>query len=102
MNSFQKIYTIVSQIPKGKVMTYKQISLLANVANARVVGFAMAANNDPEHVPCHRVIKNDGSLAKGYAFGGNQIKIKKLIEEGVLFNEDGTINLEKYLFNFPQ
>lgn len=99
LNSFQRIYEIVAKIPKGKVMTYKQISLIANVATPRVVGFAMAANKDTNKVPCHRVIKSDGTLA-GYGFGGASVKKKMLEEEGILFSQDGLVDLKRYLFNF--
>src|SRR5207245_436981 len=98
--SFERIYQIVSKIPKGKVMTYKQVSLLANVATPRIVGFAMAANKNIQQVPCHRVIKSDGTLA-GYEFGGSSVKRKKLEEEGILFTPNGSVNLIQCLYNFP-
>ncbi len=74
-------------------MTYKQVSILANVATPRVVGFAMAANKHTEIVPCHRVIKSDGTLA-GYGFGGPKIKKELLIKEGVVFTTDGKVDLQ--------
>ncbi len=56
-NSFQRIYDVVRQIPRGKVATYGQVARLAgNPRWARVVGFALHVNNDPEHVPCYRVV----------------------------------------------
>lgn len=94
---FQKIYEIVAQIPRGKVLTYKIVAEIAGT-NPRVVGFAMHANKNPQKIPCHRVIKHDGSFAKGYAFGGVEVKIRKLQEEGVLFVEDNRVNLEKSLY----
>src|SRR5438874_2075117 len=96
-NSFTRIYDIVAKIPKGKVMTYKQVSILANVATPRIVGFAMAANKDTQKVPCHRVIKSDGTLA-GYAMGGNSIKKLKLEQEGIVFTKYGKVDLEKSLY----
>ena len=98
-HSFERIYEIVAKIPKGKVMTYKQVSIHANVATPRIVGFAMAANKNTNLVPCHRVIKSDGTLA-GYGYGGSSVKRKMLEEEGIVFNVDGKINLDKYLFTF--
>lgn len=100
MTTFQKIHQVVSQIPKGKVSTYKIIARQTNT-NPRVVGFALHANKDPKTIPCHRVVKNDGSFAKGYAFGGNAVKQKKLKEEGVVFLEDEFVDLKQSLF-IPQ
>ncbi len=97
-NSFDRIYEIVRKIPQGKVMTYKQVSLLANVATPRIVGFALHVNKDPQNIPCHRVVFADGSLTPGYAFGGEGVQKEKLEEEGVTFNTKGRINLEKHLF----
>ena len=93
-NSFERIYDVVRKIPKGKVMTYKQVSILANVATPRVVGFALHVNADPEHIPCHRVVFADGRLTPGYAFGGEEIQREKLKSEGVIFNEKNRVDLD--------
>lgn len=84
MKTFAEIYRIVSKIPRGKVMTYKQVAKLAKTT-PRVVGFTLHANRDPEDIPCHRVIRSDGTLANGYAFGGKKEQKRKLIEEGIRF-----------------
>ena len=86
-NSFQRIYEVVRNIPKGKVMTYGQVALLANVATPRVVGFALHVNKDPQNIPCHRVVFANGKLTPGYAFGGEDKQQEKLREEGVQFIE---------------
>jgi methylated-DNA-protein-cysteine methyltransferase-like protein len=93
MNTFTKIYSLVSKIPQGKVMTYGQIAGILNIKNPRVVGFAMAGNKDPKTVPCHRVVKSDGTIGTGYAFGGVTIKKELLQKEGVEFITNNTINL---------
>ncbi|HEX7042340.1 MAG TPA: MGMT family protein [Patescibacteria group bacterium] len=95
-NSYDRIYEVVSKIPKGKVMTYGQVAILANVATPRVVGFAMHVNKDPKNVPCHRVVFADGSLTKGYAFGGEGVQRKKLEDEGIKFTEKGKVDLSKH------
>ena len=86
MNHFNKIYSIVARIPKGKVMTYKQIAEIAGVKNPRFIGFAIHKTTDTIKVPCHRVIRSDGRLATGYAHGGMKKQKKKLEEEGIMFN----------------
>ena len=78
MNIFKQILESVSLIPTGKVTTYGQIAKLHNLKSARVVGFALHTNSDPINFPCHRVVKKDGSLASGYAFGGANVQKNRL------------------------
>jgi methylated-DNA-protein-cysteine methyltransferase related protein len=84
VKTFERVYKIVSKIPKGKVMTYKQVAVLAKTT-PRVVGFALHVNKDPLSIPCHRVIKSNGTLASGYAFGGKTEQERKLLEEGIIY-----------------
>lgn len=99
MKTFEKIYSIVSLIPKGKVLTYKKVAELAGIKNPRVVGFAMHSNKDTKSVPCHRVVGSNGKLT-GYARGGIQRKKEILEKEGVDFSDDQTVNLTKSLLFF--
>ena len=79
--SFQeKVYRIVKQIPQGEVLTYKQVAEKIGNKNAfRAVGNALNKNRDPA-IPCHRVIKSNGTLG-GY-YKGQRQKRNKLKEEG--------------------
>ena len=62
-NSYEKIYDIVKQIPRGTVATYGQVAALAgNKRWARVVGYALHVNPDPEGIPCYRVVNREGSF----------------------------------------
>ena len=58
---------------------------LAAPAAARFVGFALHANPEPGVIPCHRVVFRDGSLAPGFAFGGEERQRELLEAEGVVF-----------------
>ena len=79
----QKVKAIVAKIPKGKTMTYKEVAVKAGSPNgARAVGSIMKANYDPL-VPCHRVIRSDGSIGE-YNRGGREEKIRKLRAEGAI------------------
>ena len=79
----EKVLNIVSKIPKGSTMTYKEVAKRAGSLGAfRAVGSIMAKNFDPK-IPCHRVIKSDGSLGN-YNRGGQKAKIKILRKEGVV------------------
>lgn len=84
-NFYQEVYKIVSNIPKGKVLTYKDVARLAGSPRAsRAVGTAMRNNPDRTAVWCHRVVGSDGKM-HGYANGGENVKVKMLKEEGVEF-----------------
>jgi len=82
----EKIYTLTSQIPHGKVATYGQLAKLAGSPGAaRAVGMCMKTNPHPEIVPCYKVVASDGSLT-GYSAGkGILTKKEKLLHDGVFF-----------------
>lgn len=83
MNFTEKVKKIVALIPKGKVMTYKEVAKKAgNEKASRAVGTVMRLNYDPK-VPCHRVIKSDGGLGN-YNRGGVKQKRKLLELEGAI------------------
>ncbi len=97
--TFEKIYDIVRQIPKGKVATYGQVAALAgNRRWARVVGYALHVNPDPENIPCHRVVNRFGEVSEAFAFGGSNRQVILLQQEGVGFI-DGKVDLKKYRWN---
>lgn len=99
---FERIYTVVRQIPKGTVATYGQIAALAgNPRWARVVGYALHVNPDPEHIPCHRVVNREGRTAPAFAFGGADLQRAMLEAEGVLFTPDGRVPLEHFQWGRP-
>lgn len=95
-NSYEKIYEVVKQIPKGRVATYGQVAALAgNKRWARVVGYALHVNPDPEGIPCYRVVNREGRLADAFAFGGvNQQKL--LLEADGIEVVDNHVDLEIY------
>ena len=82
MTEFQdKIRAVVRNIPKGSVMTYKEVAVASGRPQAaRAVAQVMAQNYD-ETVPCHRVIRSDGGLG-GYNRGGIDKKRSILRSEG--------------------
>lgn len=98
MESFEKIYTVVSFVPKGKVSTYQQIADMTSIKNPKIVGFALHANKNPKKIPCHRVVNKNGFTAKGYAFGGSSEQRAKLEKEGVCFSNKEKVDLEKFLY----
>lgn len=84
------------KIPEGKVASYGQIAMLAgNPRLARVVGYALHVNPDQSTIPCHRVVTKDGKLAESFAFGGSEIQRQLLENEGVIFTDEKTVDMEK-------
>lgn len=77
----EQVKAVVRKIPKGKVMTYKEVAVASGRPKAaRAVANIMASNYD-ETVPCHRVIRSDGALG-GYNRGGTEKKRSILRSEG--------------------
>ena len=100
VNSFEKIYDIVRKIPRGKVATYGLVALFAgNPRWARVVGYALHSNPNPTEIPCHRVVNRFGKTSGSYAFGGESRQRELLEGEGVVFLENGNVDMEKCLWN---
>ena len=100
MTVFGKIYQVVRRIPAGKVATYGQVARLAgNPRWARVVGYALHVNPKPGVIPCHRVVNRDGRTSPAFAFGGGDIQRNLLENEGVLFQNDGCVDLKEYQWN---
>lgn len=99
-NTFSIIYRIVRQIPCGKVATYGQVALYAgNPRWSQIVGFALHSNPDPATIPCHRVVNRFGGLAEAFAFGGENKQRILLENEGVIFKQDGNVNLSECLWD---
>lgn len=97
MNSYEQIYAVVRQIPRGKVASYGQVARLAgNPRWARVVGYALHVNPDPEGIPCYRVVTRDGRTSPAFAFGGSDMQRALLEADGVAFLPDGRVDMERF------
>lgn len=94
---YRAIYAIVAQIPYGRVTSYGQIArLLGNPRLSRIVGCALHAA--PPELPCHRVVKKDGSLSDAFLPFGRESHRLLLEAEGVPFLADGRVDMEKALW----
>lgn len=89
----EKVYKTTARVPMGKVATYAAIAYaIGHPFASRAVGNAL--NKNPyKGVPCHRVVRADGSVG-GYAYGTNK-KISRLAGEGVEI-KNGIINLKQF------
>jgi len=74
------VYSVVKKIPKGKVLTYKEVAKMVGKPKAyRAVGTILGKNFDP-NIPCHRVIRSDGNVGKYNR--GERVKMRILKQEG--------------------
>lgn len=77
----QRVYRAVCRIPRGHTRSYQWVAeQIGHPGAARAVGQALHRNPFAPHVPCHRVVRADGSLG-GYA-GGLARKRALLRKEG--------------------
>jgi len=87
-----QVLAIVSEIPKGKVASYKQIAVLAGRdRNARLVGKILSHASWYGDYPCHRVVNSAGRLVPGW-FQQKDL----LLNEGVKFKQNGCVDMKTY------
>ena len=73
----ERVYAVVRRIPKGHTRSYRWVAeQLGNAGLARAVGNALNRNPYAPQVPCHRVVKADGSLG---GFAGGAAKKRQLL-----------------------
>lgn len=98
-NSYERIYDVVRQIPYGRVATYGQVAALAgNPGWARVVGYALHVNPDPDTIPCYRVVNREGRLSEAFVFGGVNRQRLLLEKEGVKI-KDNCVDMAHFQWN---
>ena len=98
---FEQVYDLVKKVPKGKVVTYGQVSEQIASCPPRVVGYAMAAVEDPE-IPWQRVINSKGEVSPRVWGDGSVTQQEILTAEGVQFNQNGKVNLRKFRYIFSE
>jgi O-6-methylguanine DNA methyltransferase len=93
----------MERIPKGRVTTYGMIAKRLNTKAYRAIGNACRKNPYAPRVPCHRVVRSDGTVG---GFGGKtsgktvEKKIQLLREENVEIRNGRIIDFERVLFSF--
>lgn len=99
----EKIYNLLRRVPKGKVTTYKALANAMGTNAYRVIGHYMKTNPHAPQVPCHRVVKSDGTIGgfNGMVKGSEiERKIEMLKDEGIEFEGDKIKDFEKRMFWF--
>ena len=81
----KKVWNYLKTIKKGSLKTYKQVAKGINrPKSVRAVANAVGRNPFPPKIPCHRVIRSDGSLGGYSGIGGIKTKKKLLKKEGII------------------
>jgi methylated-DNA-[protein]-cysteine S-methyltransferase len=94
----EKCYALLKLIPEGKVTTYKEMAHALNTNAWRAVGSAMAKNKTLIEIPCHRVVRSDGTIGE-YALGTDK-KAELLIDEGVMVSNGKVENMTRVFHKF--
>jgi O-6-methylguanine DNA methyltransferase len=103
VNFDERVWKLMERIPRGKVTTYGQIAKKLNTKAYRAVGNACRKNPYAPRVPCHRVVRSDGTIG---GFGGKTsgknvgAKTQLLREENVEVRNGRVVDFERVLFKF--
>jgi O-6-methylguanine DNA methyltransferase len=103
MHFEERVWKLMERIPRGRVTTYSQIAKKLDTKAYRAVGNACGRNPYAPRVPCHRVVRSDGTVG---GFGGKtsgktvEEKIQMLRKENVEVRNGKIANFEKVLFRF--
>jgi O-6-methylguanine DNA methyltransferase len=103
MNFDERVWKLMERIPRGNVTTYGQIARKLNTKAYRAVGNACRKNPYAPQVPCHRVVRSDGTIGGfGGKTSGKTVEEKTLLlrEESVEVRNGRVVDFEKVLFRF--
>ncbi len=94
------IFNLLTLIPKGKVVTYKELAIkCGNKGLVRAIGNLLHTNVEKFKYPCYKVVSSKGKLSSNYKFGGITEQERLLRLEGIeVINNK--VDLKKYLFRF--
>ena len=95
----KRVYNKLKGVPKGKVITYKEIARAVNSKAYRFVGMCMKHNKDPKNIPCYKVVKSNGEIGNYSAPGGINKKISLLKLDGIRVTNK-RVNLKRYGYKF--
>lgn len=93
-DSYRRIYQVARQIPAGQVASFGQIALVSSAPSSHVVGHAIAEVPGDSPVPWHRVVNSDGTISVRRRGMGEIEQRRRLMAEGVTFNERGRVDFK--------
>lgn len=96
----QRVYELVAHIPRGRVTTYGRIArALGSPRGARMVGWALNSCPSELVLPAHRVVNRNGVLTGALHFGYPDVMRTLLLDEGVTFVDEMTVDLDQHLWD---
>src|SRR5438552_10332934 len=98
---FEKVYSVVRKIPRGRVTSYGAIAdHLGTGLSARMVGWAMNASHIASPpVPAHRVVNRNGLLTGKHHFSTPTLMEELLVAEGIKVEDDKIISFRKFYWD---
>ena len=98
-NFFDRVYKVVERIPYGKVTTYGAIAEYCGIKSAaRTVGWALNGAKE-SGLPCHRVVNRFGALSGKIHFGDPNLMKDLLESEGIEFDKNDCVKIDKYFWD---
>ncbi len=95
---YEKVYEVVSLIPKGRVTTYGLIAnFIGSRGSARMVGWALNSHHEP--IPAHRVVNRNGLLTGKVHFGDIYAMENLLEEEGIEVKDNQIQNFQALIWD---
>ena len=94
------VWKALEKIPQGRVTSYAAVARYLGTAAVRAVGSAVGKNPNAPEVPCHRVVRSDGSIGHYSGGEGTVTKVKLLSQEGVETQKGKIVDFEAVLWEF--
>jgi methylated-DNA-protein-cysteine methyltransferase related protein len=95
---YAQVYHLVRHVPPGRVTTYGTLARALGAPHwARQVGWALAALDNDDDVPWHRVVNARGGLSPR-SYGSADLQRALLEDEGVRFDLQSRLDLDTYLW----
>jgi methylated-DNA-protein-cysteine methyltransferase-like protein len=98
---YRKMLLVVREIPLGRVATYGQIAWIAGAASPRMAGYALGGLPADTDVPWQRVVNSKGGISPRGDPMATDRQRQMLVEEGILFQADGRIDLDRFGWDGP-
>lgn len=97
-NLYEYFYNLVKQVPEGYITTYGALAkALGDIRAARAVGYMLSINEDPDGIPCYKVVHTDRRMGK-YASGVEE-KARRLRKDGIIISNGIVENFDERFFS---
>lgn len=100
MDFQERVLEQLKKIPKGKVTTYGLVAKQMKTRAYRAVGTACHNNPKPVVIPCHRVVRSNGTIALCHHDSCHEGRIKTLKKEGIKIKGNKIVNFKEILYRF--